>query len=58
MDKNNKRTTRVTPEHVTLRGVVATSVLPVGAVVRVAKTDTVRRLLALGYVEEVADSGN
>lgn len=58
MDKNDKRATRVTPEHVTLRGVVATSVLPVGAVVRVVKTDTVRRLLALGYVEEVADGGD
>lgn len=58
MDENHKRTTRVTPEHVTLRGVVATSVLPVGAVVRVVRTDTVRRLLALGYVEEVADGGD
>ena len=48
----------MTPEHVTLRGVVATAVLPVGAVVRVVRTDTVRRLLALGYVEEVADGGN
>lgn len=58
MDENHKRATRVTPEHVTLRGVVATAVLPVGAVVRVVRTDTVRRLLALGYVEEVADGGN
>lgn len=38
------------PVHVWVRAVVGTSVLPVGARVRVVLTDTVRRLVAQGLL--------
>lgn len=45
------------PVHVWVRAVVGTSVLPVGARVRVVLTDTVRRLVAQGLlvIEEEGD---